>query len=82
MKFGFDTTEQIKGEIANAVEDAKQKGIVEPVKEIGQYIYDKITGSSESDMVRKKAPVRKAKGGFVKAADGIAKRGKTRGRMV
>ena len=26
-------------------------------------------------------PVKKAKGGYVKAADGIAKRGKTRGKM-
>jgi len=28
------------------------------------------------------APVKKAKGGYVKAADGCAQRGKTRGRMV
>lgn len=28
------------------------------------------------------APVKKAKGGYVKAADGIAKRGKTKGRMI
>lgn len=28
------------------------------------------------------APVEKAKGGYVKAADGIVKRGKTRGRLV
>ena len=27
-------------------------------------------------------PVKKAKGGYVKAADGCAQRGKTRGRMV
>ena len=28
------------------------------------------------------APVKKAKGGYVKAADGCAARGKTRGKMV
>ena len=28
------------------------------------------------------APEKKAKGGYVKAADGCAKRGKTKGRMV
>lgn len=28
------------------------------------------------------APVKKAKGGYVKAADGCAQRGKTKGRMV
>lgn len=27
-------------------------------------------------------PVKKAKGGYVRAADGIAQRGKTRGKMV
>ena len=27
-------------------------------------------------------PVKKAKGGYVKAADGCAKKGKTRGKMV
>lgn len=30
----------------------------------------------------KKKVVKKAKGGYVRAADGIAKRGKTRGKMV
>lgn len=29
-----------------------------------------------------KQPVKKAKGGYVKSADGICKRGKTRGKMV
>lgn len=29
-----------------------------------------------------KKPVKKAKGGYVKAADGIAQRGKTRGTMI
>lgn len=28
------------------------------------------------------APVKKAKGGYVRAADGIAQRGKTRGKLV
>lgn len=30
----------------------------------------------------KKEPVKKAKGGYVKSADGCAKRGRTRGKMV
>ena len=48
-------------------------------------------GSQAEDYIREKlgmkpaetpTPVKKAKGGYVRSADGIAKRGKTRGRII
>ena len=48
-------------------------------------------GAKAEDYIREKlgmkpaeapSPVKKAKGGYVRSADGIAKRGKTRGRIV
>lgn len=39
-------------------------------------------GFTQEDQYKDKQPVKKAKGGYVKAADGCAIRGKTRGRMV
>jgi hypothetical protein len=41
--------------------------------------YDKALTTTEP---APKPPVKKAKGGYVKAADGCAQRGKTRGKMV
>lgn len=41
--------------------------------------YDKALTTTEP---APKEPVKKAKGGYVKSADGCAQRGKTRGRMV
>jgi len=86
-KFGIDTLEQLKGEVSNAVEDAKEKGVLEPLKEAGQYIYDKVVGESNDTAETKvrrrmQAPTKKARGGSVssasKRADGCAIRGKTR----
>jgi hypothetical protein len=42
---------------------------------------DKI-GFTQEEEYKDKKPVKKAKGGYVKKADGCAKKGKTRGRMV
>jgi hypothetical protein len=42
---------------------------------------DKV-GFTQEDEYKDKKPVKKAKGGYVKAADGCAKKGKTKGRMV
>ena len=42
---------------------------------------DKV-GYTQEDQYKDKQPVKKAKGGYVKSADGCAKRGKTKGRMV
>ena len=43
---------------------------------------DKVGFTQEDEYKDNKKPVKKAKGGYVKAADGCAKRGKTKGRMV
>ena len=42
---------------------------------------DKI-GFTQEEEYKDKKPIKKAKGGYVKAADGCAKKGKTKGRMV
>jgi hypothetical protein len=42
---------------------------------------DKI-GFTQEEEYKDKKPVKKAKGGYVKKADGCAKKGKTKGRMV
>ena len=43
---------------------------------------DKIGFTQDEKKDEKKEPVKKAKGGYVKAADGCAQRGKTKGRFV
>jgi hypothetical protein len=43
---------------------------------------DKVGFTQEDEYKDNKKPVKKAKGGYVKAADGCAKKGKTKGRMV
>ena len=42
---------------------------------------DKV-GFTQEDEYKDNKPIKKAKGGYVKAADGCAKKGKTKGRMV
>jgi hypothetical protein len=39
-------------------------------------------GYTQEEEYKDKKPVKKAKGGYVKAADGVCKKGKTKGRMV
>jgi hypothetical protein len=39
-------------------------------------------GFTQDEEYKDKKPVKKAKGGYVKSADGICKRGKTKGRIV
>jgi hypothetical protein len=39
-------------------------------------------GYTQEEEYKDKKPVKKAAGGYVKAADGCAKKGKTKGRMV
>jgi hypothetical protein len=43
---------------------------------------DKVGFTQEDEYKDDKKPVKKAKGGYVKAADGIAMKGKTKGRMI
>jgi hypothetical protein len=43
---------------------------------------DKVGFTQEDEYKDDKKPVKKAKGGYVKKADGIAMKGKTKGRMV
>jgi hypothetical protein len=65
-------------------EKAKQD---KAVKDARQQEYDKKQDAAAEKARQytlggvKEEPVKKAKGGYVKAADGVAKRGKTRGRM-
>ena len=39
-------------------------------------------GYTQEEEYKDKKPVKKAKGGYAKAADGVCKKGKTRGKMV
>jgi hypothetical protein len=79
-----------KSEKTKAIESA-------PVADEGRFgipgmVKKGMTAASQAeDYIREKlgmkpaeapSPVKKAKGGYVRSADGIAKRGKTRGRMV
>jgi hypothetical protein len=79
-----------KSEKTKAIESA-------PVADEGRFgipgmVKKGMTAASQAeDYIREKlgmkpaeapSPVKKAKGGYVRAADGIAKRGKTRGRFV
>ena len=58
------------------IDQAKQEAADAKMRErAGKAYEDSLTST-------KPAPIKKAKGGYVKAADGIAKRGKTKGRMV
>ena len=97
MRLNIDPTEQLVGEATNAVEDAKERGILEPVKEVGKYLYEKATGSGDEGAKTRRRPQESAiqkvkktlgfkKGGSIssasKRADGIAQRGKTKGRIV
>jgi hypothetical protein len=65
-------------------EKAKQD---KAIKDVRQQEYDKKQDAAAEKARQytlggaKEEPVKKAKGGYVKAADGIAKRGKTRGRV-
>lgn len=74
---------------------AKDNVKVPPIEAVGQEsIEDMIKSKREEAKQRKMekevygpksapvAPVKKAKGGYVRAADGCAQRGKTRGKMV
>lgn len=71
---------------------AKDNVKVPPIEAVGQEsIEDMIKSKRQEEKQRKMekelygpkpAPVKKAKGGYVRAADGCAQRGKTRGKMV
>lgn len=58
-------------------------GLANPIEVVNESLGGETR--EESKKRREKAaetePVKKAKGGYVKSADGIAKRGKTRGKM-
>ena len=59
-------------------------GLANPIEVINESLGGETR--EESKKRREKAaqtePVKKAKGGYVRAADGIAQRGKTRGKLV
>ena len=71
------------------------KYVVEPVKKLGKRLYENVMGTPEQNKAaqermdrakEKQEPVKKAKGGMIssasKRADGIAIKGKTKGRIV
>lgn len=58
------------------IDQAKQEVADAKMREKAGKAYDKSLTTTEP------APIKKAKGGYVRAADGIASRGKTRGKMV
>ena len=69
---------------------AMNKYVVEPIKALGKKAYENVMGTKEQNDAAQarldKAPTKKAKGGKVssasKRADGIAQRGKTKGRYL
>ena len=58
------------------IDQAKQEAADAKMREQTGKAYEKSLTSTAP------APVKKAKGGYVRAADGIAQRGKTKGRIV
>jgi len=58
------------------IDQAKQEAADAKMREAAEKAYNKASTSTPA------APVKKAKGGYVRAADGIAMRGKTRGKLV
>jgi hypothetical protein len=64
-----------------AEQEARARAIVEEAKMQAQTDAAHKAATPRS-MGTYKEPEKKAKGGYVAAADGIAQRGKTRGRMV
>ena len=80
-----EKSEKTKVIESTPVEDGGRFGIPGMVKKA------MVAGSQAEDYIRDKlgmkpaeapSPVKKAKGGYVRSADGCAKRGKTRGRFV
>ena len=60
------------------------EAIVKGARAAKDYVVENLPKSVKNVMGAKEAsemPVKKAKGGYVRAADGIAKRGKTRGKI-
>lgn len=57
------------------IEQAKQEAADAKMREKAAKAYE------DSLTTTKTAPVKKAKGGYVRSADGIAQRGKTRGKI-
>ena len=58
------------------IDQAKQEAADAKMREKAAKAYE------DSLTTTKTAPVKKAKGGYVRAADGIAQRGKTRGKII
>lgn len=61
-------------------------GLANPIEVVNESLGGETREESRKRREKEKAAeaetVKKARGGYVKAADGIAKRGKTKGRMV
>lgn len=68
---GQDMSDVSPADLAEAKERAKARKA-----------YDESTTTTPAAPKPAEKPVKKAGGGYVKAADGIAKRGKTRGTLV
>ena len=62
-------------------QEARARAQVEDAK-LQTQMQDAYNAAASRSMGTFKEPVKKAKGGYVKAADGCAQRGKTRGKMV
>ena len=61
-------------------------GLANPIEVVNESLGGETREESRKRREKEKAAesetVKKARGGYVKAADGIAKRGKTKGRMI
>jgi hypothetical protein len=72
--------------IEKNMKDGVLKDVFMGVSKIGDAVgytqEDKYKGKTKEEIAKKPTPEKKRAGGYVKAADGCAQRGKTRGRMV
>jgi len=72
--------------IEENMKDGVLKDLVMKVSKMGDAVgytqEDKYKGKTREEVAKKSAPEKKRAGGYVKAADGCAQRGKTKGRIV
>jgi len=85
---GGDVPQAIKNKLADRKEEKGRKKFKnmereenEAPKKAVKNMYDRVRGMFGVDDKSKKT-VKKAKGGYVRKADGCAQRGKTKGKMV
>ena len=72
--------------IEKNMKDGVLKDVFMGVSKIGDAVgytqEDKYKGKTKEEIAKKPTPEKKRAGGYVKAADGCAQRGKTKGRIV